>query len=178
MNRFERECNVPPAMFRRARDQWGSVDPLASRLARAKVIALHARVGRACDLKPVLPSPEVVRRMTGDAWRGYLRGMVVAALTAPGAAAAAPLSPEQSEEVGPLRFALRTAYHRARALGFGHDRAMCAVYYHDREMSAADLVAELWGEAGEAGEAPEAARPSVLTSKEELAAFWREGWAA
>lgn len=72
MNRFERECQVSPSLFRHARDSAVWLDPLRRRVANIKLAATCARTGRP---KPVgvPPSPEVIRRMGQDVWTPYLR---------------------------------------------------------------------------------------------------------
>lgn len=71
MNRFERECQVSPSLFRRAREQCGRVDVLANRATRDRMIASFRRLGRPLPSR-IGPSAETVRAMSADTWRAAL----------------------------------------------------------------------------------------------------------
>ena len=72
MNRFERECQVSPSLFRHARDCAVWLDPLRRRAASVRYAAACARFGRPMPAGAAA-SPEVIRRMGQDVWAPYLR---------------------------------------------------------------------------------------------------------
>mgnify|MGYP006053980863 FL=1 len=79
MNRFERECQVSPSLFRRTQERARRVDPLANRATRDRLIASFRRLGR--PLPPRIgPSAEVVGAMSSDGWRAVLVWLVSASV--------------------------------------------------------------------------------------------------
>lgn len=120
MNRFEKECQVSPSLFRRTRDQLGRVDPIAVRAARARYRAVCARRGVTLSGAAVLPSVSVIRAMGADEWRKILWWMV----------AYSPLTctPDRSaataEEQAEIDLKLTGPYLRRRAVGFTHEEAL------------------------------------------------------
>lgn len=120
MNRFERECQVSPSLFRRTRDQLGRVDPLAVRAARARYQAACARRGVTPPAAPAAPFGNTIRAMAADEWRKILWWMMaISPLTSAPAPAAA--TPEERAEVDHVAMG---PYLRRRAIGFTHDEAL------------------------------------------------------
>jgi hypothetical protein len=128
MNRFERECQVSPSLFRRTRDQLGRVDPLAIRQARTLYLASCRRRGAVPTVGIGKPSPDVIRAMDRNEWRAMLWHMLACSPLV-GPARIFPTSEEETAEVAELFAAQRLPYQRLRWNTFTHDEALAILEY-------------------------------------------------
>lgn len=141
MNRFERECQVSPSMFRREREANWASDPLVRRQARARAIASFARAGRPCPVRPVYPDPAIIRQMDADVWRTLLLAMVIQWPADRPVPPLPHLSGEAAEDVAALFPSDRATYARGRDVGLTHERAMLVVDYRNGDITSEDVFA-------------------------------------
>lgn len=135
MNRFELECGVDVRGYRKGRDLMGNVDPLSRRERRKKANALLAKHGR--RTKEDLTVGAAVRMMARNGWTTMLVYSVIKTLVDERQSVAAPMSADESDEIGMRERHIQLIYHRARAVGFSHSeatRVMDAYEFPAREL--------------------------------------------